>query len=256
MPKSKSAVVCLSGGIDSTTCASVAAEQHGPENVHAISFQYGQKHDREIVAAETIARELKLSGFHVVQLPTVWFQSKSAILQGTEVPMPHQTYKELAETEGVSPTYVPFRNANFLSQATAYALIHELDEVWIGVHAEDARGFAYPDCTFEFTGAMANAIWVGTYMKVRLIAPLQWMMKKDIVKLGLQLRAPFELTTSCYEGNELACGTCPTCVERLEAFRENSVRDPARYAIQLNWDRCRAYDEIRLGWRPSSRALL
>jgi 7-cyano-7-deazaguanine synthase len=99
------------------------------------------------------------------------------------------------------------------------------------VHAEDARGWAYPDCTPEFIGAMQNAIYVGTYFKVRLIAPFQYMMKHEIIATGLRLGAPYHLTLSCYEGTSPACGRCPTCVSRLEAFRVNGVSDPIEYAF-------------------------
>jgi 7-cyano-7-deazaguanine synthase len=137
------------------------------------------------------------------------------------------TYKEIAEVEGPSPTYVPFRNAILLSMATAIALTAGAEEVFIGVHAEDARNWAYPDCTPEFTGAMANAIYVGTYHKVRLVTPFSFWMKREIVALGLALKVPYQLTWTCYEGGKVPCMKCPSCVERAEAFKANGVIDPA-----------------------------
>jgi 7-cyano-7-deazaguanine synthase len=227
MPK---AVVLLSGGLDSTTCLAIALEEHGYDNddVMALSIDYGQKHKAERLAAEEVSAHYDVD-FQGVELDPMIFRSADSSLTG-EAEMPHLTYKEIAEGEGVSPTYVPFRNANLLSTATSIALVEGAGAVYFGAHAEDARGWAYPDCTPEFIGAMANAIYVGTYHKVRLVTPLEWMMKSDIVAVGLGYDAPYHLTMSCYEGTKPACGKCPTCVERLTAFELNGVTDPIDYA--------------------------
>jgi 7-cyano-7-deazaguanine synthase len=144
--------------------------------------------------------------------------------------MPHLTYKEIAEGEGVSPTYVPFRNGNLLSTAASLALVEGAGAIYFGAHAEDARGWAYPDCTPEFIGSMASAIYIGSYHRVRLVTPVEWMMKHDIVAVATQIGAPLHLTLSCYEGLRPACGKCPTCVERLAAFETNGLTDPIEYA--------------------------
>lgn len=228
MDKPRKALVLLSGGLDSTTCAVLACKEFGPENVIALTLFYGQKHAKEIEAAKTIADYLNLGEHRIEQLPDI-FKGAGSTLVDPNLPNPETTYEELNQSYGVSPTYVPFRNANLLSAATTIALVKEAEAVFYGAHAEDARNWAYPDCTPEFNGAMANAIFIGSYMQVRLITPLQWMTKKEIVALGREIGTPFQLTWSCYNGMEQACGVCPTCVGRLQAFRENQMEDPIPY---------------------------
>ena len=147
-----------------------------------------------------------------------------------EEEMPHATYEELQKAEGPSPTYVPYRNGTFLSLSASHALANECDTIYAGMHSEDAHNWAYPDCTPEFIGAMQNAIYIGTYFKVRLVCPFTYMTKKEIVLLGVTLNVPFNLTMSCYEGRSPACGVCPTCVARLEAFKSLGFEDPLPYA--------------------------
>jgi len=225
-------VVLLSGGIDSSTA--LALTRARGDEVLPISFVYGQKHDNEIDAAREIVNHYDLDPWAIVQLQE-WLFAKGALAGDDE--MPHQTYEELHEAEGPSPTYVPFRNGNLISQAVAYALTQDAEAVIIGAHAEDAHNFAYPDCTPEFLGAMASAIYVGTYHKVRLEAPFQYLTKKQIIELGIELQVPYEKTWSCYDPvydedrkELIACGKCPTCVARREAFMQASRHDPVPYA--------------------------
>lgn len=218
-------IVLCSGGLDSTTVLAMAA--NAPGKVLGIAFDYGQRHDAELEAAADVCDVYGVK-LEVLKAP---MQSGDSVLMDHDAEMPHLTYEEIEEAEGVSPTYVPFRNGTFLALAAGYALAHGYDELRVGVHAEDARGWAYPDCTPEFIGAMANALYVGTYHKVRLVAPLQYLLKRDVVKLGLELSAPYDKTHSCYEGMRPACGRCPTCVSRLEAFKANGVRDPVEYVF-------------------------
>ena len=144
---------------------------------------------------------------------------------------PNVTYEELAESKGVSPTYVPFRNGTLLSIATALGLTLGVNWLYYGAHAEDARNWAYPDCTPEFNGSMANAIYIGTYNKIRLVTPLQNYTKTEIIQKSAERRTPAELTYSCYNGGEIHCGTCPTCVARQKAFRYAGYIDPVEYEI-------------------------
>jgi 7-cyano-7-deazaguanine synthase len=109
------------------------------------------------------------------------------------------------------------------------ALVAGASWVFWGAHAEDAENWAYPDCTPEFNGGMANAIYIGTYHKVRLAVPFQWLRKYQIVSRAFQLQAPLELTWSCYRGREKHCGTCPTCRARKAAFAQASHPDPTLY---------------------------
>jgi 7-cyano-7-deazaguanine synthase len=219
------AVVLLSGGLDSTVLTTKIVREH--DKVHAVTAWYGQKHSRELESARLVADHFDIE-HHQISLPNIFGKAGSTVVEGGP-DQPHLTYKEIAEGVGPSPTVVPFRNANMLSIATTMAVSLEAEWVYTAVHAEDARGWAYPDCTPEFTGAMANAIRVGTYDSVRLAVPFQWMMKSDIVKLGARLSAPMGLTLSCYDGKVPACGRCPTCVERLQAFYDVGMADPISY---------------------------
>ena len=214
------AVVLLSGGLDSTVCMGIAAEEH--PNVVAVSMWYGQKHATEVEAARRVAAYYDAEHI-IVELPTDPFKMGALT---TDEAMPQMTYEEISDNQGISPTYVPFRNGTFLSVATAIALTKDAVEVYAGMHAEDANGWAYPDCTPEFLGAMANAIWVGSYSAVRLITPLMWLDKSAVVRKGIELEAPFGLTLSCYEGTQPPCGTCPTCVSRAHAFESLGIKDP------------------------------
>jgi len=223
------AVVLLSGGVDSTTCMAIADEE-GFE-LRPISIYYGQRHEAEISAARGVALQYGQT-LRTVALPPDLLASPDSALTGDRE-MPAATYKELMESEGPSPTVVPFRNATLLSIATAYAIQEGAEAVFFGAHAEDAHNWAYPDCSPEFIGAMANAIYVGSYRDVRLCTPLEWLTKAQVVRRGLELGAPYHLTLSCYRGLRPACGNCPTCVERLHAFEANEVADPIEYAFRV-----------------------
>lgn len=221
----KSLVLC-SGGIDSAVCLALAAQAG---EVETLTCNYGQRHYWELASAKALSIHYKVRKHHLVTLPDIFRGSGKSSLVDEGLDLPTMTYQELREEYGVSPTYVPFRNANLLSVAASKALVCQCDYIWFGAHAEDARNWAYPDCTPEFIGAMANAIYIGTYHKVRLMAPLTWLMKADIVQLGTKLNVPFEVTRTCYSSSKEACGICPSCVERLEAFRVNNLMDPVPY---------------------------
>jgi 7-cyano-7-deazaguanine synthase len=120
-----------------------------------------------------------------------------------------------------------------LSIATAYALKYKCSRVWFGAHKDDAHNWAYPDCTPEFIGAMYTAIDIGTYHQVSLITPFSVNTKAEIVEQGFNLKVPMELTYSCYVGEKLHCGTCPTCVSRIEAFKQSGVEDKTEYANSI-----------------------
>ena len=215
----RTAVVLLSGGLDSTTCAAIAAAAYGPENVIALGFGYGQIHFKEQLSAGRVARYLKLREYNFRTLPTEIFTGTCCSLMGEAI-VPDGPYPEKL---GPLNTYVPFRNGTLLSVATAIAQRYNADAIYFGAHSEDAQNCAYPDCTPEFIDAMAKAIEIGTYGKTCLITPLRSLMKKDVVKLGMSLEAPIHLSWSCYKGEEKPCGTCPTCISRSEAFLANGT---------------------------------
>lgn len=221
--------VLLSGGIDSTTCLYMAKNEC--TKLTAISIDYGQRHKKEIECAKTLASCVDAEHF-VLDISNALGHS---MLTDATVNIPDITYDDI---KGVSPTYVPFRNGFMLSRITAFVenvITRDASEdsacIYIGTHAEDAKNWAYPDCTPEFIGAMANAIYIGTYRRVRLKAPLNYMTKTDIIKKGVSLDVPYNYTWSCYAGNEHHCGKCPTCYARKDAFRLASVQDPTIYEV-------------------------
>ena len=219
-------LVLLSGGVDSSTCLALAVNRHGADEVQAVSFRYGQKHEIEVDHAGAVATHF--GAWHrIVDVPDIFAGSSSSLLKGRP-DGPEVPYASLPE--GESPAYVPYRNGVFLSLSAAIALSAGATELYFGAHSEDAARWAYPDCTPEFVGSMASALFVGSGLKLRLITPLQWMTKTDVVRLGASLNVPFELTTSCYSGAEPACGVCPTCRSRLDAFATAGLRDPISYA--------------------------
>ncbi|HZD60356.1 MAG TPA: 7-cyano-7-deazaguanine synthase QueC [Anaerolineae bacterium] len=219
-------VVLLSGGIDSTVCTVIAGQTSGFDQVAGLNVLYGQRHSKESGAAEAIAGHLGLGMFKKIILPNELFKGAGSSLIDPTSDIPHGPYPD---NVGPVSTYVPFRNGNLISIATAYALKLGAETIYFGAHAEDALNWAYPDCTPEFLGAMKNAVWVGTYHKVRLITPLEWLTKVDIIALGKKLGVPFELTWSCYQGDARACGQCATCLSRLAAFKANGLDDPVPY---------------------------
>ncbi len=224
MPK---AYVLLSGGVDSSTALAIA-DKDWNGRVCAVSVKYGQRHLKEIDQAMEIAKHFEHQ--HITRDITGFIQKGG--LTDEKLEIPSVSYDELPH--GVSPTYVPFRNGTLLSLVAGMAAVDkEAEAVYIGVHAEDAENWAYPDCTPEFMGGMGNAIYVGTYHKIRLYTPLIWMKKHEIVTLGSQLGVPWELTWSCYEGHQWHCGECPTCRARKEAFILARTEDPTIYADEL-----------------------
>lgn len=227
MPK---AYVLLSGGVDSSTALAMANEDWNGR-VCGVSVNYGQRHTKEIEQARKVAAHF--SNQFIVRDISGFISSGGLTDENLEIPP--VDYDELPH--GVSPTYVPFRNGTMLSLIAGMASIdEEAEAVYIGVHAEDAQNWAYPDCTPEFIGGMANAIYVGTYHQIRLVAPLVHMKKSEIVEVGTRLGVPWGDTWSCYEGRELHCGVCPTCRARISAFTDANVTDPTVYAIDRSDD--------------------
>lgn len=220
------ALVLLSGGVDSSTCLAVAKEKYG-DAVIALSLSYGQKHVKELKAAQAVANYYHVELLHM-DLAQIFAHSNCSLLQGSTQEVPHESYAaQLEKRHGEAvTTYVPFRNGLFLAAAASLALEYDCDEIYYGPHADDAAGNAYPDCSQEFNAAMNQAVYLGSGKKVRLVAPFVNKTKKDIVAEGLRLGVPYELTWSCYDGGELPCHECGTCIDREAAFAANGVIDP------------------------------
>lgn len=221
------AMVLFSGGVDSTTCLALAVKKHGAENVIALSISYGQKHNKEIKSAEKLTKYYGVK-WQTLDLSLIFKDSNCSLLKNSNDEIPKESYSEqLLKTNG-SPvsTYVPFRNGLFLASAASIALSNGCNVIYYGPHADDAAGNAYPDCSSVFNDAMAKAIYEGSGQQVSIEAPFVNMTKKDIVKLGLELKVPYEFTWSCYEGGDKPCGICGTCRDRIEAFKANGITDP------------------------------
>lgn len=224
------ALVLFSGGVDSTTCLAMAIDRYGKDNVVALSISYGQKHTKEVEAADKIAAYYGVE-FIKLDLAEMFKYSDCSLLQHSDKKIPHESYAEqIKETDG-SPvsTYVPFRNGLFIASAASIALSKSCDIIFYGAHADDAAGNAYPDCSEVFNNAMNTAVWEGSGHQVKIEAPFVGMNKAGVVKAGLALGVPYELTWSCYEGHDKPCGVCGTCIDRIAAFEANGVKDPLKY---------------------------
>ncbi len=226
--KNEKAMVLFSGGVDSTTCLALAIERYGKENVVPLSIFYGQKHVKEIEAANKVLAYYGLDGISI-DLTPVFAYSDCSLLAHSDQEIPEESYAEQLQDRNGAPvtTYVPFRNGLFLSAAASVALSKDCSVILYGAHHDDAAGNAYPDCSEDFVNAMNEAIVQGSGNAVRLEAPFVRWNKAAIVKEGLRLGAPYALTWSCYEGGDKPCGKCGTCRDRIRAFEMNGVKDPA-----------------------------
>lgn len=223
------ALVLFSGGVDSTTCLALAIEKYGKENVVPLSIHYGQKHDKEVQAAEAIMRHYGMQGMEI-DLTPVFAHSNCSLLAHSDEAVPEASYAEqLAGTHGAPvSTYVPFRNGLFLSCAASIALSVGCCCVYYGAHRDDAAGAAYPDCSEDFFCSMDRAVYEGSGKALHIEAPFIDKNKAQIVAEGLRLGVPYELTWSCYQGGDKPCGVCGTCIDRRRAFEANGVEDPAQ----------------------------
>lgn len=222
------ALVLLSGGIDSATCLSIALNKFSKSDIAALSIFYGQRHERELQSARAIAEYYGVNHY-CLDLSPIFEQSGCPLMAHSSQRIEHKSYSEQITSGGVL-TYVPFRNGLMLSAAASFAgSLFENDsvEIYIGAHADDAAGNAYADCREDFIRALNAAIKIGTYEKINLVAPFVGESKADVVKIGMELGTPYELTWSCYEGGDKPCGKCATCIDRIRAFELNGVKDPA-----------------------------
>ena len=222
------AVVLSSGGLDSTTCLALAIEKLGNANVSTVSIFYGQRHERELSCAKKVADYYGVAHYEF-DAAEIMKRSDSALLNSSNKTLEHSTYAEQIKKNSRVETYVPFRNGLMLSMAASFAdsLYDEEIEIYIGVHQDDAAVNAYPDCRADFIKAIGEAINIGTYGKVKLVAPFLGKTKADVVKIGTDLNVPYEMTWSCYERGDKPCGHCATCLDRAKAFEMNGIKDPA-----------------------------
>jgi 7-cyano-7-deazaguanine synthase len=223
-PNRPLAVICLSGGMDSAVTAAMAKESHDLALMHA---NYGQRTEaRELSSFEALARHL---GVDHSRLLVVDFTSLRQI-GGSSLTDSKIAVRHGEPEEGVVPSsYVPFRNAHLLSAATSWAEVIGAHAIFVGAVEADSSG--YPDCRPAFFAAFSEAIHLGTRAetRIRIETPVISMSKAEIIAAGRALGVPFDLTWSCYEANEEACGECESCRLRLTAFKTAGVVDPIRY---------------------------
>ena len=224
-----SAVVLLSGGLDSTTTLAIA--KHKGFRLHALTFQYGQRHAIEIDAARRVAQAIGVERHVIVDIDLRIFGG-SALTDDLAVPKSRALHEM---TERIPITYVPARNTVFLAYALAFAEVAESADIFLGVNALDYSG--YPDCRPEFIRAfetmanLATKAAVEGHQQLRLHTPLMQLTKAQIIQRGAELGGNYGLTHSCYDPSPdgASCGQCDACVLRLKGFAEAGVADPIPY---------------------------
>jgi 7-cyano-7-deazaguanine synthase len=221
------AVILLSGGLDSSVTLAMAKEED--YELYPLSFDYGQRHGKELESARKIAEYYGLKEHKIMKIDLT--QIGGSALTDKSISVPEK--KELEDIgKDIPITYVPARNTILLSLAVGYAEVIFANAVFIGANALDYSG--YPDCRPEYLEAFQKVVQLGTKMgsegkPIEIKYPLINMTKAQIIKEGANLKVPFYLTWSCYKGGDLACGKCDSCLLRLKGFREANITDPIEY---------------------------
>lgn len=217
---SKGVVVLLSGGMDSGTLLAQSVIFYEP--VQALSIDYNQRHKRELQSAVALAQHYGVQ-HEILDITTI-----NSLIQSSSLTDPNQAVpKGHYADETMKQTVVPGRNTILLSIAAGMAVSRGLGTVAYAAHAGDHA--IYPDCRPEYVMVMQKVFTLFDYRPVILWTPFINIDKTKILEVGLQLKVPYELTWTCYEGREKACGTCGSCTERLEAFKLNKIKDPMEY---------------------------
>jgi 7-cyano-7-deazaguanine synthase len=223
------AVLCLSGGMDSCVCAAIAARDY---EVYALHFSYGQRTEgRELQAAEQVAHLTGAMEFMHLRMD-LFRRIGGSALTDASIAVPDASHDEGQIGAEIPVTYVPFRNAHFLSAAVSWAEVLGAKVIMIGAVEQDSSG--YPDCRPAYYDAFNELIRRGTKEgDIRVETPLIRLKKSEIVQLGVELGAPLHVSWSCYSGEREACGVCDSCVLRLRAFREAGATDPIQYVTGI-----------------------
>jgi 7-cyano-7-deazaguanine synthase len=230
MSDSRKAVVLLSGGMDSCVSAAIAREHHGAANIALLHAGYGQRtQDRERRAFTEIADFFGVRARLLVQLDHFRAIGGSALTDARIAVPEHELNAPGPQGSSIPVTYVPFRNAHFLSVAVSWAEAIGAAAIYIGAVAEDSSG--YPDCRPEYYRAFQEVIREGTRPEthIEIVTPVITLKKNEIIRRGIELGAPLHLTWSCYQSEDAACGACDSCLLRLRAFSEAGVPDPIPY---------------------------
>lgn len=230
----KNKAVCLiSGGIDSCVTAYLAKNDN--YSIYALTIYYGQQHRKEIIRAKKIAQLLKVKDHIILNIDFSKFGGSSLTDESIEI----ESNRRLNEIgKNIPSTYVPARNTVFLSIALAYAEAINADAIFIGVTSTDYSG--YPDCRPEYIQAYQKMAKLATKKEIqgypiKIITPLLYKSKAEIIKIGLELKIPFEKTWSCYKGGKKACGRCDSCILRLKGFKEAKTKDTIEYDFLPDW---------------------
>jgi 7-cyano-7-deazaguanine synthase len=230
MNNSGKAVVLLSGGMDSCVCTAIARARHGADKIALLHAGYGQRTEvRERQAFEDIAEFYGVRERLMVRLDHFRSIGGSA-LTDARIAVPENKLDDAASHGSTIPvTYVPFRNAHFLSVAVSWAEAIDANFIYIGAVAEDSSG--YPDCRPQYYKVFQDLIRVGTRpeTQIEIVTPVIAMKKSEIIRKGIELGAPLHLTWSCYQSEQEACGVCDSCLLRLKAFAEAGTPDPIPY---------------------------
>jgi 7-cyano-7-deazaguanine synthase len=224
----RKAVCLISGGLDSAVTAYIA-NQEG-YSIYALTFDYGQRHRREIDAAKNIAKKIEAAEHKIISIDLTQIGG-SALTQDMDVPS-GKTPADIRGSQEIPKTYVPARNTIFLSIALAYAETVGAEAIYIGANHLDYSG--YPDCRPEYFSAFQDLANLATKRGVEgeyvtIKTPIINSDKKQIIELGAKLKVPLDLTWSCYLGGEKACGRCDSCVLRLDGFKRAKIKDPIQY---------------------------
>jgi 7-cyano-7-deazaguanine synthase len=225
----ETAVVLASGGMDSAVTIAIANQEYRLAMLH---LNYGQRTEkRELQAFLDLARFYRAEKTLVVNVEHLKQIGGSSLTDANI-----SVAKADLRKPGIPTSYVPFRNANLLSIATSWAEVIGATKIFVGAVEEDSSG--YPDCRREFYDAFAKVIEVGTKPEtdLRIVTPIIHLKKFEIVKKGMELGAPFELTWSCYQREDVACGVCDSCGFRLRGFQQAGVEDPIPYAERPHYD--------------------
>lgn len=212
----------LSGGMDSAVTLATAVRKYGSENVLAVTFDYGQRHEKEIQAALDLVKHYKV-GHKEVRIDLGQIGGSALTDENINIPEFSQD-EDVWERTGTALTYVPMRNTIFLSICAAIAEVIGAKEIYTGFNYIDSGG--YPDTRPDYVDAMNIAFALGSRDKPKIVAPLIELTKRQIVDVGESLEVPWRLTWSCYEGKERPCGKCNACVQRAKGFNEAGVADP------------------------------
>jgi len=223
MKKNKKAIIIFSGGMDSTTLLYYLLNK-GYE-LEAISYDYGQKHKKELDCAKQICKDLNIK-HDIIDISFIGKHINSSLTQDDqEIPEGHY------ESKNMESTVVHHRNLMMMTIANAIGLSRGITDIAYAAHAGDH--IIYPDCTPSFASSAEITLNISSGKQVKIIRPFIDIDKTDILRIGLNLKVPYEKTWSCYKGNKLSCGKCGTCVERLEAFEKCNTKDPIEYE-QIN----------------------